>query len=70
MVEKSGPMMVRETQRLNTATLAIYSESHGARRIPVTVPSGATVTIIDGPLDGLRMVDVLWEGKTVMDVHG
>ena len=54
-----------EIYRLDTAILAIYS-GDSTRRIPIMVPSGATVTITNGPLDGLRMVDVLWEEKTVM----
>ena len=29
------------------------------------VPEGATITTITGPLDGLRMIDVIWESKTV-----
>jgi hypothetical protein len=57
-------MGLLETYRLNQAILSICSEE--GRRIPVVVPSGATVTLPDGPLDGLRLVDVLWEGKQVM----
>ena len=53
-----------ETYKLNSALLAIYTLD--GERMPVMVPSGATVTITDGPLDGLRLVDVLWEGKTVV----
>ncbi len=59
-------MGIRETYRLNTAILSIHSEQEGARRTPIMVPAGATVTITDGPLDGLRMVDVVWDEKTVM----
>ena len=58
-------MGVKETYRLNQAILSIHSESPD-HRIPIMVPSGALVTVTDGPLDGLRMVDVLWDKKTVM----
>jgi hypothetical protein len=30
------------------------------------IPAGAVVKVIDGPLDGNRLVDVDWEGKAVM----
>ena len=50
--------------RLNTPTLAIVNED--GHHHPVTVPLGAVVKVIDGPLDGNRLVDVRWDGKTVM----
>ena len=50
--------------RLNTPTLAIFNQD--GQHHPVTVPLGAVVKVIDGPLDGNRLVDVRWEGKTVM----
>jgi hypothetical protein len=63
---KGAPQLSsQETYRLNKAILSIHSENPGSR-VPIMVPSGAMVTISNGPLDGLRMVDVLWEEKTVM----
>ena len=50
--------------RLNTPTLAIVKID--GQQSPVTVPSGAVVKVVDGPLNGNRLVDVNWEGKTVM----
>jgi hypothetical protein len=58
-------MGISETYILHKAILAIHSEKN-LPRIPVMVPIGAKVTVTDGPLDGLRMVDVLWDEKTVM----
>jgi hypothetical protein len=62
---------------LKTPTLAIASQE--AQNRPVTkysirllgsstelIPLGAVVRVIDGRLDGNRLVDVDWEGKTVM----
>ena len=50
--------------RLQTATLAIIKlDGHDC---PTTVPSGTVVKVGDGPLDGDRLVDVMWDGKTVM----
>ena len=49
---------------MKTPTLAILSQDHG--KIPVLIPSGAEVEVIDGPLNGNRVVDVRWEDKTVM----
>ena len=50
--------------RLQTATLAIINLD--GQNHPTTVPSGAIVKVVDGPLDGNRLVDVIWDGKTVM----
>ncbi len=49
---------------LKTATLGILSveDSH---RIPVTIPTGASVTVLDGDVNGNRFVDVQWEGQTL-----
>ena len=51
--------------KLNTPTLAIMSLPNG-KRFPMTVPKGTVVKVVNGPLDGTRLVDVEWEGKTVM----
>ena len=49
---------------LRTATLGILltEDSH---RIPVTIPVGATVIVIDANVNGNRFVDVEREGKTL-----
>jgi hypothetical protein len=51
--------------KLNTDLLAIkiFPNSKG---IPVTVPEGAVVRVVNGPLDGTRLVDVEWDGEQVM----
>ena len=69
--------MPGERYLLKTATLAIAGQDGQAR--PVTkysvrllgsstelIPLGAVVRVIDGPLHGNRLVDVEWDGKTVM----
>ncbi len=61
-------MKIHETYRINSATLAIHSD--GGQRIPMMIPTGAVVTLVAGPLDGLRMVDVNWYGKIVMMFAG
>ena len=61
-------MKLHETYRLNSASLAIHSEQ--GLRTPIMIPAGALVTLVCGPLDGVRMVDVTWCGKTVMMFTG
>jgi hypothetical protein len=56
--------MVGQRFRMKTPTLAIMAQD-GAK-IPVMIPKGAEVEILDGPLNGNRLVDVRWEDKTVM----
>jgi hypothetical protein len=35
------------------------------QRTAVMIPEGATVRVVPGPLADVRMVDVLWEGRTL-----
>jgi hypothetical protein len=58
------PMLTGKRFQLQRPTLAI--EEMDGRRTAVTLPSGAIVTVVCGPTGpGDRMVDVLWEGRTV-----
>ena len=56
--------MIGERFRMKSPTLAIMAQD-GAK-IPVMIPKGAEVEILDGPLNGNRLVDVRWEGKSIM----
>jgi hypothetical protein len=49
--------------KLEKSTLAI-GEANG-KRVPVTIPAGDTVKLIADPSPGNKIVDVLWEGRTV-----
>jgi hypothetical protein len=57
--------MRSENYRIDNSSLAILSRSDG-KRLPITVPVGAVVTIIAGPLNGARLVEVEWDGDTVL----
>jgi hypothetical protein len=57
-------MKQRQVFNLKTATLAFLS-TEDDHRIPVTIPSGATVTVLDADVNGKRFVDVEWERKTL-----
>jgi hypothetical protein len=50
--------------RLKIPTLAIIKLD--GQNHPTTVPSGAIVKMINGPLNGNRLVDMTWDGKTIM----
>jgi len=49
--------------RLQAPIMAILSQDD--YWVPVTIPNGSIVEVIDGPLDGNKVVDVKWEGKSV-----
>jgi hypothetical protein len=51
--------------RITTPTLAILSPHRDGHRIPITIPRNAVVTV-EEEIDGDRLVDVLWNGKTLM----
>ena len=50
--------------RILTPTLAIMD--HDGQKIPITVPVGSEITVVDGPLDGNQLLDVEWAGNTMM----
>ena len=53
--------------RMKTPTLAILTCGDVPdQKIPVTIPQGATVEVIEANLNGNRLVDVRWEGRVVM----
>ncbi len=54
-----------ESYRLNLDILGITQGDHQPRTA-VHIPKDSIVTIVAGPLDGERMIDVTWVGKTVM----
>jgi hypothetical protein len=64
MPEKEVPRMIGQRFRLKSSTLAIMTEDHA--KIPVVIPNGAEVEVITGPMNSNRLVDVNWDGKTVM----
>ena len=49
--------------QLSSDSLAI---STNGKTHAVTVPASSVVTVTSGPFDGIRLVDVEWEGKTLM----
>ena len=57
--------MLGYNYQLTSPTLAIVIQADETR-IPITVPNGAIITVIAGPLDGHRLVEVRWEKKTVL----
>ena len=50
--------------RILSPTLALVLT--GARHVAHTVPAGAIVENDGPPLDGEKLVEVVWEGKRVM----
>ena len=49
--------------KLEKSTLAI-GDANG-KRVAVTIPAGDTVKLVSKPSPWNKMVDVLWEGRTV-----
>jgi len=54
-------MLTGRRFKLETSTLSI-GEVDG-KRVAVTIPAGNTVKVVAGPMDGDRMIDILWEGR-------
>jgi hypothetical protein len=46
---------------IRSSTIAIYSS--GGQRIMVSLPVNAIVTSSEDPLDGDRLIDIVWNGK-------
>ena len=51
--------------RLNSDISAISTTASGQPEI-VTIPANATLTVVQGPLNGTRFVDVVWDSETAM----
>jgi hypothetical protein len=56
---------LRDFRYLLTADTEVISTHNGKLR-RVTIPAKSTITVIDGPFNGARLVDIVWEGKTLM----
>ena len=57
-------MLTGKQFQLKAPALAL--DSIGGKRVTVTVPEGTTIKIVAGPHGSDRMVDVLWQGQTVI----
>jgi hypothetical protein len=56
--------MVAERYRIKDPTIAMsHDDGHG---VAYTVSVGAIVEVQGGPFHGDRLVEVMWNGKTVM----
>jgi hypothetical protein len=64
-IELEIPDIRSESYGINSPSLAILSRSDG-KRLPITVPIGAVVTVVEGPLNGARVVEVEWDGDSVL----
>jgi hypothetical protein len=53
----------RHMYKLNGSIPAI--ESVGGHRTAIMIPEGALVRVISPPLPYSRMVDILWDGRTL-----
>ena len=56
--------MVGYVYRMNLPTLGIHSVE--GKRVSMLVSAGAIITIVNGPLDGTRLVDVKWDDLSLM----
>jgi len=53
-------------ENLRQLTVSILGiDSVGVQRTAVMIPEGATVELVPGPSADDRMVDVLWQGRTL-----
>ncbi len=56
-------MLTGQRFKLRKSALAI--EILDGMRLRVTIPTRTILKVIAGPIDGVQMVDVLWEDKRV-----
>ena len=61
----SGFHQLRDFRYRLTVDTAVISTLNGKPRV-VTIPAKSTITILDGPFNGARLVEIFWEGKTLM----
>ena len=57
-------MLTGRRFKLENPTMAV--DVVDGKRVMVTVPAGAVIKVVSGPIsEGDRLVDVVWEGRTV-----
>ena len=61
---EKGARPVSEFYRIHEPTIAMFQE--GGVYVARTVASGAVIEVCNGPIDGDRLVDVIWDGRNVM----
>ena len=57
--------MPGDRYRLRSSLLAIHSDDN-QRRTTIGLPEGCIVEVLLEGIDDNRLVDVIWEGKTIM----
>ena len=58
--------MSSQSFRLETPTLGMLKIDTAGHTMPVTLPRNSIVTPDDNPLEGNRLIDVVWQGTTIM----
>ncbi|MEI9813324.1 MAG: hypothetical protein WDO18_12055 [Acidobacteriota bacterium] len=58
-----------EIYQINRPILAILSPPDG-ERVALTIPEGSLVTVVAGPLNGNRLVEVLWKDSQYLVFTG
>ena len=57
-------MIHGECLRLTRAAMAIAQRD--SRNTAIMIPKGAIIELLDGPFDGVRLMDVRYEGEIIM----
>ena len=57
-------MLIGKRFKLEISTLAASEMNRNGRLVLVTIPAGDIVKV-SGPRSGVKLVDVLWEGRTL-----
>ena len=53
-----------QSLRLTRAAMAIAQRA--SRNAAIMVPEGAIIELLNGPFDGIRLMDVQYKGETIM----
>jgi hypothetical protein len=56
--------MAAEHYRIKDPTIAMFHDD--GRGVVYTVQAGTVVELSNGPLDGDKLVEVIWDGKAVL----
>ena len=57
-------MLTGKRFKLGKAT--VVRDAVDTRRSAVTIPAGTIIEVVSGPTEGDGMVDIFWQGRTVM----
>jgi hypothetical protein len=57
---------MKHGQRFHLTRCAMAIARRDARNVSIMIPEGAIIEVLDGPFDGVRLMDIRYDGELIM----